>query len=72
MIKLLKRFAKKIELLNEHVVGIYEGDICHRNFCLGTIRKVDGSCSCSTCGNPPCGYCTNAPVYCDTCGWEDY
>lgn len=70
MINLLKRFAKKIEELNETEVGIQEGDICHRDFCLGTIERVDGSCSCNT-GNPPCGYCTDAPVLCDTCGWEE-
>ncbi len=70
MIKLLRRFAKKIERLNEHEIGTQEGDHCNRNFCLGTIRKVDGSCSCHT-GNPPCGYCVDAPVYCDTCDWEE-
>ena len=70
MIKLLKRFAKKIERLNEHEIGVIEGDHCNRNFCLGTIEKVEGSCNCPS-GNPPCWYCTDAPVFCDTCGWEE-
>lgn len=71
ILKLLKRFAGKIERLNEYEIGIIEGDHCNRNFCLGTIYRVEGSCCCSTLENPPCGYCTDAPCYCDTCGWEE-
>jgi hypothetical protein len=71
MIEFLKRFAKTIERLNEHEFGIIEGDLCNRNFCRGMIQKVYGSCSCDTCGMPPCFYCTDAPHYCDTCGWEE-
>jgi len=48
MIKLLKRFAKKIERLNEHVVGYCEGEICNRNFCPGVIEREEGSCCCSS------------------------
>ena len=70
MIQFLRRFAKKIELLNEHIVGLVENDLCHRNFCLGTIQKIDGSCVCHM-GNPPCSYCTNGLHYCDTCDWEE-
>ncbi len=70
MLRFLKRFVKKVEQMNEVEVGITEGDICNRFFCTGTIHKVDGSCSCHT-GHPPCHYCTDAPHYCDECGWED-
>ena len=84
MIKLLKRFAEKIEKLNEvreltieewarkyHTpTGMYDGDICYRKGCMGSIIKVDGQCTCHT-GNPPCGYCTDAPYYCNECGWEE-
>lgn len=70
MIKFLKRFAKKIERLNEVGVGITDGEHCNRNFCSGTIRNVEGCCTCHM-GNPPCGYCTDAPHECDTCDWEE-
>ena len=72
MIRFLKRFAKKVEQLNEVEVGIYEGDICNRHFCQGVIYREEGSCSCNTCGHPPCWYCADAPHYCDICGWESW
>lgn len=61
---------KHSEGLDKKDVGISEGDICWRDDCLGTIQKVDGSCTCHM-GNPPCGYCVDAPHYCDTCTWEE-
>jgi hypothetical protein len=71
MIKFLKRFAKKIEKLSAHEVGIEEGEHCNRSFCRGMIHVESGVCCCSTSGNPPCSYCTDANHYCDTCGWEE-
>lgn len=70
MIKWLKRFAKKIERLNEVGIGITAGEHCNRNFCSGTIEREEGSCCCSVISNPPCGYCENNRVYCPECGWE--
>jgi|SaaInlLV_10m_DNA_2_1039722.scaffolds.fasta_scaffold41479_3 hypothetical protein len=51
-------------------VGVSTGDRCWRYGCQGIIEKVEGSCSCHT-GNPPCSYCTDAPVLCYVCGWEE-
>lgn len=50
-------------------VGDSMGDRCWRYGCLGIIQKIDGQCTCHT-GNPPCGYCTDVPCYCDICPWE--
>ncbi len=71
MIKLLKRFAKTIERLSEHVIGYELDEICNRGlFCAGIIEGEEGSCCCSAISNPPCGYCENNRVYCPECGWE--
>jgi hypothetical protein len=78
MIKLFKKFVRKIEELNRVPMfeyGITTGDICkrpdgHIRVCPGIITKVDGSCTCHT-GNPPCGYCVDAPHYCNVCDWDE-
>jgi hypothetical protein len=70
MIRLLKRLAKKIEELSEHVYGYEIDEDCNRGLCPGIIEREDGSCCCSAINNPPCGYCENNEVYCPECGWE--
>ena len=48
--------------------GLVEGDICGREGCQGTMRRVDDSESCSCHINPPCSHCTDASYECDECG----
>jgi hypothetical protein len=49
--------------------GYLKGELCNRDGCTGVIiHEVEGSCSCHI--NPPCSYCTDDSMYCDTCGWE--
>lgn len=58
------------------LVGIEEGDICHRNTavirdCQGRLKFSEPeNCSCHL-GHPPCSACTSTYLYCPECGWED-
>lgn len=50
--------------------GIYEGETCNRDGCVGVIetRKVEG-CSCHI--SPPCSACTSPRNYCNKCEWDE-
>ncbi len=47
-----------------------EGDRCPEAGCKGMLEypEVTG-CSCHT--NPPCSACTDNPLTCNKCGWEE-
>lgn len=49
--------------------GLEPGDICNRAGCVGVINYPEGDCSCHI--SPPCGYCTEAELCCDECGWRE-
>ena len=50
--------------------GIFKGEICNRDGCVGIIdeHEKEGSCSCHI--NPPCSYCTTDTAYCPICEWS--
>jgi hypothetical protein len=50
--------------------GCYEGDVCGRYGCRGTINlRPSENCSCHI--NPPCSSCTDPRHYCSECDWEE-
>lgn len=61
-------------------LGTEDGDLCNRCAapdednpkplpCTGTMHYADvENCSCHI--NPPCSWCENNPLVCDTCGEE--
>jgi hypothetical protein len=52
-------------------MGYYEeGDKCREKDCKGTLEYPEvENCSCHI--NPPCQVCTNNPLTCNECGWEE-
>lgn len=50
--------------------GSEEGSACGREGCGGVLayRKSE-NCSCHI--NPPCSSCTNVPLHCPVCQWEE-
>lgn len=50
--------------------GVFNGEKCNRNGCIGIIKEEEkkGCCSCHI--NPPCSYCTTQTEYCPICGWS--
>lgn len=74
---LLKQCAERIErlenLIFEHMSGdskrgCEEGACCNRDGCEGMMQNHVENCACHI--NPPCAACVNAPLVCDTCGFE--
>ena len=56
--------------MKKEKIGIYDGEICNRNGCNGTIEEHPvENCSCHI--NPPCGQCTAPRNYCNKCDWDE-
>ena len=51
-------------------LGYAEGEICHREGCVGIVEThPSDNCSCHI--SPPCGSCTSPRNFCPDCGWEE-
>ena len=81
IIKNLKAWIKEA-LLKEIILledktkayfGIWEGDVCAREGCVGIIGENDKSESSCYCHQDyPCGHCTTPKTFCSSCDYKIY
>lgn len=72
----LKTWIKDLEAKEKSLpkyFGLFEGEVCAREGCDGSIELNDKMDSCCTCFQvAPCGYCMTPNSYCSSCDYVSY